>query len=93
MEASLTALPRDSSFDSTSALLSDGYRFISKRWERHRSDIFETRLMLHKAICTMGEEATRMFYQPDRKRAMPITGPMLLQAKGSAQVLDGAAHA
>jgi fatty-acid peroxygenase len=51
--------------------------------------------MLQKAICTMGEEAARMFYQPDnftRKRAVPITGLMLLQDKGSAQVLDGAAH-
>jgi hypothetical protein len=49
------------------------------------------RLMLQKAICTIGEEAARMFYQPDRftrKHAMAITGLMLLQDKGSAHVLD-----
>jgi fatty-acid peroxygenase len=66
MEAPLTPLPRERAFDSTLALLSNGYRFISNRCHRHRSDIFETRLMLQKAICTMGEEAARMFYQPDR---------------------------
>jgi hypothetical protein len=30
------------------------------------SDVFETRLMLRKVICTMGEEAATMFYPADR---------------------------
>ncbi len=87
--------PRDTSPDSTLALLSEGYRFVMNRCERHGSDVFETRLMLRKAVCVMGEDAARMFYEPDRftrKGAMPITTLMLLQDRGAAQTLDGEAH-
>ncbi len=88
-------IPRDDSFDSTPRLLSEGYEFISNRCRLYRSDIFETRLMLRKATCTMGEDAARMFYYPDRftrKRAMPPTALMSLQDKGSVQTLSGEAH-
>lgn len=81
--------------DSTLALLSEGYTFIPKRCRRYRSDVFETRLMLTKVICMMGEEAAEVFYHPDRftrKGAMPQTTLRLLQDKGSVQVLDGDAH-
>lgn len=91
----MTQIPRDTSFDSTLSLLSDGYRFISKRCQRHGSDIFETRIMLRTAFCTFGEEAARMFYQPDRftrKAATPPTTLKLLQDRGSVQTLDGNAH-
>jgi fatty-acid peroxygenase len=44
----LLPMPRDNSLDSTLALLSDGYAFISKSCQRYQSDIFETRLMLRK---------------------------------------------
>jgi len=90
-----SAIPRDKSLDSTLALLSEGYTFVSKRCQRYHSDIFQTRLMLTRAICIMGAEAATMFYAPDRftrKKAMPITGLKLLQDKGSAQLLDGPAH-
>jgi fatty-acid peroxygenase len=43
----------------------------------------------------LGEEAARIFYEPDRftrKRAMPPTALMLLQGLGSVQVMDGEAH-
>ncbi len=88
-------IPRDRSPDSTLALLRDGYRFISKRCARHRSDVFETRLMLRKAVCMLGADAARIFYDGDRftrKGAMPATTLMLLQDKGSVQLLDGEAH-
>lgn len=55
-------IPRDPSLDSTLALLSEGYRFISRRCQRYRSDIFQTRFMLRRAFCVTGEEAARMFY-------------------------------
>lgn len=42
----MTQIPRDKNLDSTLALLSDGYTFVSKRCQRYQSDIFETRLML-----------------------------------------------
>ncbi|WP_019142768.1 cytochrome P450 [Noviherbaspirillum massiliense] len=91
----MPAIPRDDSFDSTLALLSDGYTFISKRCARFQSDIFETRLMLRRAVCTMGEDAARMFFHPGRftrRGAIPPTTLMLLQDLGSVQTLDGAAH-
>jgi fatty-acid peroxygenase len=91
----MAQIPRDKSPDSTLALLADGYTFISKRCRRYQSDSFETRLMLEKAICMMGEEAARIFYHPERftrRGAMPKTALLLLQDKGSVQLLDGEAH-
>lgn len=91
----MSQIPRDRSLDSTLALLSDGYRFISKQCERYRSDIFETRLMLTKAVCMRGEEAARIFYDGDRltrQGAMPVPVLKLLQDKGSVQQMDGQAH-
>ncbi len=83
------------STDSTLALLNEGYEFIPNRCRRHRSDVYETRLMLTKAVCMMGEEAAEVFYEPGRftrKGALPQTTLRLLQDKGSAQVMDGEAH-
>jgi len=88
-------LPRDSAPDSTLALLSEGYAFISNRCRRHGSDIFEMRLMLRKAVCMQGEEAARVFYTPGRftrRGALPASVLRLLQGKGSIATLDGKAH-
>lgn len=88
-------LPWAGGFDSTLALLAEGYRFIPNRCEALGADAFMTRLMLRKALCVRGEDAARMFYQPGRftrRRAIPPTTLALLQDFGSAQVLDGEAH-
>ncbi|MER8636519.1 cytochrome P450 [Mesorhizobium sp. M1365] len=88
-------IPRDAAFDSTLALLREGYDFISARCRRMNTDIFATRLMLRPAICVRGAEAAEMFYGGDhftRIGAMPQTTLRLLQDKGSVQALDGAAH-
>jgi fatty-acid peroxygenase len=92
---SLTTIPRDRAFDSTLALLADGYTFISKRCRALRSDVFQTRLMFRKAVCVLGAEAAAMFYHPGRftrRGAMPPTALMLLQDRGSVQQLDGDDH-
>ena len=91
----MTPVPRDPSPDATLALLREGYAFIPNRCRRLRTDVFETRLMLSRVICAMGEDAAAMFYHPGRftrKRALPPTALMLLQGVGSAQLLDGEAH-
>jgi len=91
----MTSIPRDRRPDSTLAMLREGYAFISNRCRELQTDMFETRLMLSRVICTMGEEAAAMFYQPGRftrRHAMPQTALMLLQDNGSAQQLDGEAH-
>jgi cytochrome P450 len=88
-------IPREGTLDSSHAPLSEGYPFISNRCRRLGSDVFETRLMLRRAICVMGEEAARMFYHPGRftrRGAMPPTALLLLQDRGSVSVLDGGAH-
>ena len=89
-------IPRDEALDSTLALLSEGNTFISNRCRRLDSDIFETRLMLQRAFCTLGEEASELFYGDNpavtRRGAMPITTLMLLQGRGSVQTLDDAPH-
>ena len=91
----MASIPRDHQLDSTLALLSDGYTFISKRCRLYGSDIFETRLMLRKAICMMGEEAASVFYHANRFTrvgAMPKPALRLLQDTGSVALLDGQAH-
>jgi fatty-acid peroxygenase len=88
-------IPRESTLDSTLALLTEGYTFISSRCRQLHSDVFETRIMLRKVICAMGEDAAPMFFAPDRftrRRAVPPNTLMLLQDFGSAQVLDGEPH-
>jgi fatty-acid peroxygenase len=88
-------IPRENTLDSTLSFLNEGYKFISNRCRRLRSDAFETRLMLRKAVCVVGEDAARMFYHPGRftrRRALPPNALLLLQDVGSAQLLDGEAH-
>lgn len=88
-------IPRDHSVDSTLALLTEGYTFISNRCARLQSDVFETRLMLRRVICALGEDAAAMFYQAGRftrKHALPMTALMLLQDLGSVQLMEGEAH-
>ncbi|HKG90302.1 MAG TPA: cytochrome P450, partial [Gemmatimonadaceae bacterium] len=91
----MAAIPRDGAFDSTLRLLADPYRFVSTRCAQHGSDVVETRIMLRRAVCVMGEDAARAFYHPDRftrRGAIPITALLLLQDRGSAATLDGEAH-
>lgn len=89
------SIPHEKTFDSTLAFLAEGYPFISRRCQRFRSDIFATRLMLHKVFCMLGEEAARVFYQAGRltrRGAMPTTALWLLQDTGSVALLDEEAH-
>jgi cytochrome P450 len=88
-------VPAEGGFDHTLALLSEGYRFLTGRFERFGADMFTTRLMLRKALCVRGEDAARMFYQPGRftrRHALPPTTMALLQDFGSVMALDGEAH-
>ncbi|GAA3274939.1 cytochrome P450 [Sphingomonas yabuuchiae] len=88
-------IPRTGSFDSTLALLREGYDFISNRCARYGSNAFETRLMLRRVTCVTGEEAARMFYEPGRftrRGAIPQPTLRLLQDVGSVATLDGEKH-
>ncbi|TGQ37732.1 hypothetical protein [Mesorhizobium sp. M00.F.Ca.ET.216.01.1.1] len=89
------AIPHDPAFDSTIALLREGYDFIGRRGDRLSTDIFATRLMLKRAICVRGASAAEMFYGGNhftRNGGMPQMTMRLLQDKGSVQSLDNGAH-
>lgn len=91
----MATFPRTEQFDTSLALLREGYHFISNRVRRYHSDAFRTRLLLQEATCVLGADAARMFYEPDRftrQGALPPTTLRLLQDKGSVFTLDGAAH-
>lgn len=86
---------RDGKWDSTLDFLRDGYTFISKRREELRSDMFQTRLLLHKTLCLSGQDASQLFYNPhyfQRKGAAPVRVQETLTGKGGVQSLDGEAH-
>src|SRR5690554_958289 len=91
----MAGLPRDSSPDSTLALLREGYTFISARCERHGTDAFRGRLVGRPAVFMRGAEAAETFYAEGRftrQGALPATALKLLQGRGSVSTLDGAAH-
>jgi fatty-acid peroxygenase len=88
-------IPRDTGLDGTLAFAREGYDFIGNRCERLGLDLFETRLLLRRAICMRGTAAAEIFYAGDhftRFAAMPVTVLKLLQDYGSVQLLDGAPH-
>jgi fatty-acid peroxygenase len=88
-------VPRDKSPGSSLALFPEGYNFTAKRFRRYRSDIFETRLMLLKAVCMRGEEAAKIFYDEGRfqpQGTLPRRGLESFLGEGGVQTLDGDAH-
>lgn len=88
-------IPRDSSFDSSLALLREGNTFISSRCRRYGSDIFQARLMLQDTLCISGEEAARLFYDNDlfkREKAQPSLLVKTLLGEGGIQGKDDETH-
>lgn len=88
-------IPALTSPDSTLALLTEGYPFISRRCDRLGSDAFRTRLLLQPAVCMRGADAARLFYSGHRftrQGAFPSSVQHLLQDEGSVQGLDDESH-
>ena len=91
----MPTIPQDRLIDSTLLLASDGYQFISKRCQRYQSDLFQTRLLFNKTICFKGEEAAKVFYDPEkftRKDAAPKRLQKTLFGRGGVQGMDGEVH-
>lgn len=87
--------PRDPAFDSSLALLLEGYEFISNRCNRYDTDLFTTRLLLQDTICMRGAEAAEFFYDRSRfqrEGAAPELIKKTLLGTGGVQGLDGAEH-
>lgn len=88
-------IPSDGSLESTLALGRDPYGFISKRCRRLGSDLFQTRIQLHKTICMTGPAAAELFYDEERfirAGAAPARMRKTLLGQRGVQTLDGAAH-
>lgn len=88
-------VPHDKSLDNTLALMREGYLFISNRVDRYQSDLFKARLLLQNVICMSGEEAAKVFYDPERfqrKGAAPKRVQKTLFGVNAIQALDGEAH-
>ena len=82
----------DKGLDNTMDLLDEGYMFIKNRVEQYKSDIFETHLLGQKVICMTGEEAAKIFYDPElfyRNGATPKRVQKTLFGVGAIQSLDG----
>lgn len=91
----MAVIPGDRWTESTLALLREGYLFIPNRCRTYGSDLFETRLLLRRAICMSGAEAARLFYNPNRlvrRNAAPALLVKTLFGQGGVQSLDGQMH-
>ncbi|MGA6927649.1 MAG: cytochrome P450 [Desulfosarcina sp.] len=91
----MTAIPQEGSPDSTLSLATDPYRFIARGCRRHRSDLFQTRLLLHPVICMQGEAAARLFYDIERfsrEGIAPAIAKKTLFGEDGIQGLDGDKH-
>lgn len=88
-------MPQAPEFDSTLALLNEGYELILNRCRTLNTDVYEGRLMLQKTIFMIGEDAARIFYDNEkfqRKGAIPLRMQKTLLGVGSVQSLDDEAH-
>jgi len=88
-------MPREPALDTTLSLLRRPYDYIAERARAHGSDVFETRLLLRRAICMTRAEAAELICDPERfvrRGAMPGRVTKTLLGEGGVQGLDGEAH-
>ncbi|TGB03785.1 cytochrome P450 [Halobacillus salinus] len=88
-------IPKAEGADNTRSLIQEGFPFFIKRHKELGTNIFETRLIGRKAICIVGEEASKIFYDTEkfkREGAMPKPLKMSLFGEGSLHGMDGEKH-
>jgi Cytochrome P450 len=88
-------IPCNKALDNSLSILMEGYPFIQNRCFRHKSDIFQTRILGQRTICMSGPESARLFYNNayfSRKNAAPKRIQKTLFGQGGIQGLDGKAH-
>jgi fatty-acid peroxygenase len=82
-------------FDSTLALLTEGYAWLPDRLRGSEGPLFRTRLMGRPTVALHGPDAVRFFYDEDHVRRGPaLPEPVLstLFGHGAVHTLDGRAH-
>lgn len=88
-------VPHAKGLDNSLELMQDGYLFIKKRVDQYQCDLFEARLLGQKVICMSGEEAAKVFYDPERFQrngALPKRVQKTLFGVNAIQTMDGEAH-
>lgn len=91
----INQIPKEKCLDQTLKLLSEGYLYIPSRCKKHRSELFQTRLMGKRVICMSGEDSAWLFYHNKifaRKGAVPLRIQKSLFGKKAIQTLDGEEH-
>jgi fatty-acid peroxygenase len=91
----VTNVPRNANLDATRKLASDGYLFAHNQRRELQSDIFETRLLMRKVTCIVGEEAAEIFYDTgkfERQGVTPSRVQKTLFGEGGVQGMDDEAH-
>lgn len=86
-------VPHDKSH--TLALAQEGYLFIKNRIDQYQSNLFEAHLLGEKVICMSGEEASKIFYDPERfqrKGGAPKRIQKTLFGMNAIQTMDGDSH-
>jgi fatty-acid peroxygenase len=81
--------------ESTLALLGKPYEMISATCRLRGTPLFETRLLLQKAVCMSGPEMAQLFYDDQliqRRGAAPGRAQRTLFGKGGVQGLDDENH-
>lgn len=81
--------------DSTLGVLFTGYPYFLEKFREQEADIYETRVLLKKAIAMKGEEAAEIFYDTSkfkRAGAAPTRLQKTLFGVGGVQGLDDEEH-
>jgi fatty-acid peroxygenase len=93
--ADTNQMPWEEGIDHSLSLMREGYMYILNRRKSFNSNVFETRLLGKKAICMVGKEAAKVFYDTEkfkRKDAAPNRAVQTLFGKNGVQALDGQDH-
>ncbi|MEK5340431.1 hypothetical protein ABER60_04210 [Heyndrickxia coagulans] len=75
--------------------MKEGHLYVKNRTDDYHAILFETRLLGQKAVCISGEEAVKMFYDPEkfkRNGAVPKRIQKTLFGENAIQTLDGKEH-
>lgn len=88
-------IPKVSEWESTLALLREGYDFVGNRCRKLSSDLFEARILFEPTICLTGLAWAHIFYRDEyfiRRGAAPQRLQKTLFGQQGVQGLDDKAH-
>lgn len=89
-------IPIDKGMDNTLPFLLEGYQYISNRTKKYNRDMFETRLLGgKKAVCLVGKEAAKIFYDKEKFKRQGVAPKRVLKTifgEDGVQTLDNEPH-